>query len=120
MHHGDSERAVSRSRSVGTAWETAVVRYLQERGWRHAERRALRGANDCGDVAGIPGLVVEAKACRDITLGAWMTELDVEVVNADADIGALWIKRRRYPNPRDAYVVLNGEDFTNLLKAAGY
>ena len=111
---------MSASRAKGTSWETAVVRYLQERGWPHAERRALRGIRDAGDVAGIRGLVVEAKACRDIQLGKWMTELDVEVVNADADCGALWIKRRRYPNPRDAYVVLNGEDFTNLLKAAGY
>lgn len=50
------------SRAKGTSWETSIVRYLRDQGWPHAERRALRGSNDCGDVAGVPLVCIEAKS----------------------------------------------------------
>ena len=45
------------SRRKGTAWESALVDYLIGKGWPHAERRALNGCNDKGDIAGLPGVV---------------------------------------------------------------
>ena len=48
---------MSASKSKGTAWETAIVRFLKDRGWPNAERRALGGANDRGDIAGVVGVV---------------------------------------------------------------
>jgi Holliday junction resolvase-like predicted endonuclease len=50
---------MSHSKRVGTAAESLVVDFLQRHGFRYAERRALRGVNDCGDVTGIPGVVGE-------------------------------------------------------------
>ena len=52
---------MSRSKDIGTRAEAAVVRYLCANGWANAERRALRGSADWGDVTGTPGLVWEVK-----------------------------------------------------------
>jgi Holliday junction resolvase len=111
---------MSRSRAKGTAWESALVGYLIDRGWPHAERRALNGNQDKGDIAGIVGWVIEAKNTKGITLAAWAKELEAEVRNAKAPNGALWIKRVGRGSPADGYVVLDGTTFTRLLREAGY
>jgi Holliday junction resolvase len=54
---------VSKSKDKGTAAEREVVRYLQT-WWPAAERRALSGNKDKGDVAGIPGVCIEIKAAE--------------------------------------------------------
>lgn len=46
----------NRPKAIGTAAETAVVRYLAAHGFPAAERRALHGATDLGDITGTPGL----------------------------------------------------------------
>lgn len=104
----------------GTAWETAVVEYLKAVGWPDAERRRLSGALDRGDVAGVPGVMIEAKAERAITLAAYLTEVEAQTRNAGALVGVAWIKRRGKTSPADAYVVMTGATFTALLVEAGY
>ena len=52
---------MNKSGRIGTAAETAVVNYLRANGFPHVERRRLRGAKDAGDLAGIPGVLVEVK-----------------------------------------------------------
>jgi hypothetical protein len=111
---------VSKSKAKGTTWETAVVSYLRGRGAIHAERRALNGVKDRGDVTGVPGVVIEAKNAARVELGNWMAELHAEVINDRAELGAVWIKRRLKASPGDAYVVLTGDHFVDLLIAAGY
>lgn len=111
---------MSKSRRLGTLWEVAIVAALRQRHWPHAERRALAGKNDRGDIAGIPGVVIEAKNHKTITLAAWMDELAAEVDNDGADLGALWIKRRGKARAVDGYVVMYPDDFMALLRAAGY
>lgn len=111
---------MSSSRRKGTAWETRGVAYLRERGWPYAERRALHGNHDRGDVAGIPGLVVEFKAAKRHELAAWVDEANTEAINARADLGVAWVKRRGRSSPGDGFVVMDGETFTFLLAAAGY
>jgi hypothetical protein len=111
---------VNRSKARGTAWESAIVTYLKAMGWPHVERRALSGGLDRGDIAGIPGVVIEAKACKALDLAGWLTEATTESVNDGADFGAVWIKRRGKANPADAYVLLDGEAFAMLLVCAGY
>jgi hypothetical protein len=88
-----------RPKDIGTVAETAVVRVLQRSGFPHAERRALRGAYDCGDVTGIPGVAVEikggkaAKRASDAQIEAWLDETEAERINARADIGLLVVQR---------------------------
>lgn len=111
---------MSASKRKGTAWETAIIGTLRERGVPHAERRALAGATDRGDVAGIPGVVIEAKNTKTITLGQFVDEATLEAANDGARIGVAWIKRRGKVLPADGYVAMTGEMFLRLLTDAGY
>jgi hypothetical protein len=112
-------RPVSASQAKGTAWASALVTYLQSAGWPHAERRALLGANDRGDIAGIVGLVIEAKNAKAVTLAAWLDEARREATHA-GDKGVVWFHRRGRSSPGDGFVLMDGETFVNLLIEAGY
>lgn len=88
-----------RSKDIGTDAERAVVRYLQANGWPHAERRALRGQLDAGDIAGTPGICWEvkggdaARAASDAVVDVWLSETEQERFNADAEFGVLVMQR---------------------------
>lgn len=110
----------NRSKARGTAAESAVVTYLRSRYWPHAERRALSGALDKGDIAGIPSVVCEIKDHKALTIGPWLNEALVEQANANADVGVVWAKRRGHTDPGEWFVFMTGEQFTELLKDAGY
>lgn len=111
---------MSASKRRGTAWESAIVDYLRTVGATQAERRTLGGAHDRGDIAGLPGVVIEAKAERTITLAEYIAETERERVNDGARIGVAWIKRRGKASPGEAYVVMTGENLIRLLVDAGY
>ena len=85
---------MSRSKAKGTAAETAVITYLREHGFPTAERRALHGTSDWGDVAGVPGVVIEVKNCARVEIAAWVDEARAECQNAGAAYGVVWHKRR--------------------------
>lgn len=110
----------NRSKARGTAAETAVVAYLQRRGWPHAERRALAGNLDRGDVAGVAGVVLEVKNCAKHDLAGWTAEAKVEQANAGATIGAVVAKKRGTTDPGEFYAVLPFRQLCDLLAAAGY
>ena len=107
---------MSRSKRVGTAAESLVVDFLQRHGFRYAERRALRGVNDCGDVTGLPGVVIEVKAHRELKLAEWMDETEVERANAGAELAVCWHKRRGKGSPGEWYVTMTGAQFLDLLR----
>ncbi len=111
---------MSASKKRGTAWATAVVRYLQECGWPYAERRAERGRKDAGDIAGIAGIAIECKNAARVCLAEWLDEALVERDNANARHGVVWFKRRGHSSPRDGFVLMDGDTFTSLLTEAGY
>ncbi|KUJ65599.1 hypothetical protein ACZ90_45945, partial [Streptomyces albus subsp. albus] len=90
---------MSASKKKGTSAESAVVAYLRSRGFIQAERRALNGSQDRGDVAGIPGTVLEVKNCARTELASWVDEAEIERVNDGASLGAVWSKRRGKSNP---------------------
>lgn len=83
---------MTKSKAKGTTAEREVVRYLQQ-WWPAAERRALSGNKDKGDVAGIPGLVIEVKAAARPMLAAWERETLTEMANAEASTCLLVVKR---------------------------
>jgi hypothetical protein len=101
---------VNRSKNIGTAAETAVVRYLNTNGWGSAERRALRGNQDAGDITGTPGVCWEikggeaAKTASDGQLAAWLHETELERARDNAAVGLLIVQRHR-KNVRDWWVV---------------
>jgi hypothetical protein len=110
---------VSRNKAKGTAAESAVVNYLRQ--WAPlTERRALNGALDRGDVAGIPGVCLEVKSHAHIDLAAFVDEAVKEGRNDRADVAAAWIKRRGKGSPADWYVAMTGAQFVDLLIDGGY
>ena len=107
---------MSRSKAKGTAAETAVVRYLRSVGFVQAERRALNGIADRGDIAGIPGVVIEVKNHARQELPAWVAEAETERDNDNADLGVVWHKRRGKGSPADWFVTMSGAQFAALLR----
>lgn len=108
----------NRSKTKGTAAESAVVRYIQEHGFPGAERRALAGGLDRADIAGVPHTVIEVKNCQRTELATWVDEMIRELINDGAEFGAVWHKRRGKGQPGDWFVTMNGELFVRLLQAA--
>lgn len=113
---------MSKAKAKGTAAESAVVTYLAGHGFPHAERRALAGVNDLGDITGIPALVMEVKNQRTYKFPAWIEETEIERVNADADIGVLIVKPVGVGATRvgDWWGVLPLSSMIALLRDAGY
>lgn len=105
---------MSASKQKGTAWETAVVRYLQARDMESVGRQILTGNKDLGDIAGIPGWVIECKNANTANWAAWMDETEVERRNAGADFGLLVVKRRM-KNIDHAYAVLPLKQAVTLI-----
>lgn len=93
---------MARPKDIGTAAETAAARALHLLGFPHAERRALSGAHDRGDITGTPGVVWEvkggaaAKSASDGQVLDWLIETETERVNARADVGVLVMQRAGY------------------------
>lgn len=106
----------NRPKQKGTAAETAVVQYLQNCGFENAERRALSGKHDKGDIANMP-VVIEVKNQKELKLAQWIKEALAEAENASLDVGVVWHKRVGKASPRDWYVTMNGNAFVELLMA---
>lgn len=104
----------SPAKRKGTAFESDVVRYLREHGFPYAERRALRGTADAGDVAGVPGWVLEVKNHRALDLGPWMNEAHAEAANDGVGRFAVVHKRRQH-STAEAFVTMPLRLFTALL-----
>lgn len=112
---------MSRSKARGTAWESAIVAYLRANGFPHAERRALNGAADRGDIAGVVGTVIEAKSHASYggKLAGWLQEAETERRNDHhADVGVVWHKRAGKASAGDGFVTMSGEQFVWLLAQA--
>jgi hypothetical protein len=109
------------AKQAGTAFETAICNVLVDAGWPHAERRRLSGAYDKGDIAGVPGVVIESKNTPTrMDIAGALDEALSERDNAKAAIGFAWLKRKGRTSPLDGYVVMDGHTVLQLLKEAGY
>lgn len=108
------------SKAKGTKHESSCVDYLRESGWPSAERRALAGALDKGDITGLPDVVIEAKATASLMVPSWLREVDIETLNASAEIGVCWAKLRGRAAAKDGVVLMRPATFVKLLREAGY
>lgn len=111
---------MSKQKAKGTSAETAVVKYLKSTWHIPAERRALTGALDKGDISGIDDVVLEVKNHKTMTLGQWMEELKTEIENADAATGAVIHKRKGTTDVGEWYASMPFYVYIYLLKDAGY
>lgn len=106
---------MSAAKRKGSAFEAQVVGYLREHGFPQAERRVMGGSRDRGDVAGVPGWVLELKATRALDLAEALREAEVEARHAGVTRSAAVLKRRMHP-VRDSYAVLPLHLFAELLR----
>lgn len=111
---------MSKAKAKGTAAETAVVRYLREHGFPYAERRALHGTVDKGDITGCGPIVFEIKNHAKMDLAGWVKELEVEMDNATAATGSVIAKKRGTTDVGDWYAIMPTWVLVQLLKDAGY
>lgn len=79
----------NKPKNIGTAAESAVVRYLHSRGYAEAERLALRGNSDHGDVRVTRLVHIEVKggkaaenASRE-RIAQWVLEAEIEGDHSD-------------------------------------
>ena len=57
-----------------------AIAYLRSHGFRHAEHRSREGEDDDrGDIAGIPGVVIEVKTGQTPRWAEWLEQLDAEI-----------------------------------------
>lgn len=112
---------MSESKRKGTAAETAVCAFLRTAGFPYAERLALQGNKDRGDVTGIPGVVLEVKAEQTYQFSGWLAEAKVEKENAGADFGIVVAKPRMVGVTRtgDWMAIMRLEDYAKLIDQAG-
>lgn len=107
---------MNRSKAKGTSAESAVVQYLRDMGFIHTERRTLNGHYDRGDIAGVPGVVIEVKNCARQELAGWVAEAERERDNDRATLGVVWHKLRGKAHPSKWFVTMSGEQFALLLR----
>lgn len=97
-----------RPRDIGTHAETAVVRTARTRGFPNADRYALHGAADVGDIHLCPRLIVEVKGgetarqASDALIHTWLDQTAHERDNAGAMFGFLVVQRRGVGAPNAA------------------
>lgn len=108
---------MSKERRKGTSFENEVVAYLNVNDFPHAERRALAGANDKGDIVGVPDTVIECKNHAKLNLAGWIAEAEREAENARATIPIVWAKKRGVASAGGGYVIMTGATATRLLHA---
>lgn len=111
---------MSKQKQKGTSAETAVVKYLKQNGFPKAERRALQGVLDKGDISGVDDVVFEVKDHKKMDLAGWVKELEVERKNALALTGAVIHKKRGTLNVGEWYATMPVDLFIKLLIDAGY
>lgn len=108
----------NRNKTKGSAWERTIVEHLRAAGWPYAERRIAGAAKDRGDIAGVVGVVIEAKNTTRMKLSEWVAEAETERVNDNAWLGIVWHKRTGKSSAADGYVTMTGAQFTALLARA--
>lgn len=111
----------NRPRDKGTIAESGLVGYLRENGWPYAERRALSGGQDKGDISGCIGLAFEVKYTSErLQFSSWLTETGIERINAGAKFGILVVKPPGFGLARVDrwYAVMWGAEFDRLRQEA--
>lgn len=111
----------------GTQAETALVRYARDHGFPGADRLTKTGAKDRGDVGLCPGLIVEVKnqlssgkrGPTPAQITAWMGETNAEIVNAQAELGFLVVKREGTTDVGRWWAFIEAHRFARLLIDGG-
>ena len=98
---------------IGAEWERAVAKFLR-RWFPNATRRAdPMYSPDKGDIAGVPGWVIECKDHGAITLSEYMDQAEKAAARAGVNRFVAVVKRRR-KGIEKAYAVLPLEQWAEV------
>ena len=124
---------MNKPKARGTAFETAVVRYARDNGFPTAERLALHGGKDIGDIRLVSGVILECKnhaTYSDNDVEDWLQETERERINGNADkallvvkrpyksVGRAWAIHAHYRTGAPVYMYLS--DALHVYDEAGY
>ena len=116
----------STAKAKGRETENAFVQWLHSYGILGAERRRLNGVLDKGDIAGWntrdyeKSVVVEVKSGAKIDMPKWLSELEAEVRNANANTGFVAVRPKDKLRVEDWFAVLPMPVMMELMREAGY
>jgi hypothetical protein len=112
----------NKPKNKGTKAETDVVCWAKKHGLYQAERLALKGAGDVGDVRLTQGVMAqvkdgytERKEPTDYQIGTWLEQVDKQTKAGGWDIGLLVHKRWGKADPDLWRWYMAGETFALLL-----
>jgi Holliday junction resolvase len=116
-----SKAKLAYAKAKGRDAENKVVEALRERGI-YAERRRQTGVEDCGDISGWNGVVVEVKARKATDLSGWLKEAEAEAANATRRFGlphhpVVVHKRRGTTDAGQWYATLSLDGLLDLIAA---
>lgn len=108
---------MSVQKAKGTAAETAILRFLQEKGLL-VLRNPPSGSKDKGDltICGDTNFTVEVKNVKRMELSAWVDEALTEQANADTDFAVVMHKRVRKGHPSEWYCTMTIGQFAEMVK----
>jgi hypothetical protein len=102
------------SKQKGTFFESLYVAYLILRGL-NAERRALHGNTDKGDVSGVEDWTFELKNRRTLDIPGAIDEARLEAGNANTRWYAAIVKRPRKGDPAEAIAAMPASLLVDLI-----
>jgi Holliday junction resolvase len=118
----------NKHKAKGTTFETLLVNYLKEQGFKNARRTALAGENDAGDIHGVvqrltlSEVAIQAKNQKAFKLSEWLNDTVHQAEKLHMGVPLLVVKRpgKGAAAVGDSYAVMRLEDMLDLLHGAGY
>lgn len=106
---------MSKSRALGTEFETATVNYLLANGFPDAVRTGSAAYGD-GDILGVSGIVIENKNQVRMDLSGWLTQATKSAERRGKNELPIVVHKRRGKNVSQAYCTLTLENLVKLIK----
>ena len=107
------------AKKAGASFETVIAAYLATHVDDRIERRTRNGSKDRGDIAGLRHMgarvVVECKNARQIQVGPWIAEAEIERGNDDAIAGLVVHKRHGKADAGEQLVTMRLVDLVAML-----
>ena len=104
----------NQSKEKGTRWESAVAKFLQSKGfpvWRMAQT----GAQDEGDLGGLPSWAFECRDRQKMDLSKNVRDANSRAIAKGALYGVTIMKKRNSA-VGSAYVAMDLETFAEILE----
>lgn len=117
-------RSRASAKAAGASFERLIADHLRDNVDDRIDRRVKTGAKDCGDIAGVrfqgQRIVIEAKDCATMSLGAWLAEAETERVNDAAAVGVVVHKRRGKGAAGEQFVTMTLDQLVVLLNLGSH